>query len=187
MFDFIIAYIAIAVISSISRSYREDVILSLLVLVPIILIEIIYTRTKYKKMGKTLVKLRKIPSVLPGIRVSLVIVISLAIFIVTVSYFGNHRIGIPWIILFAFQILYRRFTESFLREGLMENGICASNRLIDWDAVQSYKWTIPRARQDYFTLKIEYSKFYAFHITYLKVFEEHKEEVDGLMKKMVST
>ncbi|MDR3587225.1 MAG: hypothetical protein P4L59_18210 [Desulfosporosinus sp.] len=186
MFDSIIAYMAIAVISSISRSYREDVILSLLVLIPIVLIEIIYTRTKYKKMGKTLVKLRKTPSVLHGIRASLGIVISLAIFIVTVNYFGNHRIGIPWIILFTFQILYRKSTETFLQEGLMDNGICASRRLIDWDTVQSYKWTVPRAKKDYFTLKIEYSKFYAFHVAYLRVFEEHKEEVDGLMKKMVS-
>lgn len=52
LFDFIFAYMAIAVITAISRSYREDVILSLLVLVPILLIKIIYTRTKYQKMGK---------------------------------------------------------------------------------------------------------------------------------------
>jgi len=185
LFDFIIPYMAIVVISSISHSYREDVILSLLVLVPIVLIEIIYTRTKYRKLGKTLVKLRKTPSVLSGIRASLVIIILFAIFIVIVSYFSNHRIGIPWIILFTFQILYQKLTENFLREGLMENGICASRRLIDWDTVQSYKWMIPRARHDYFTLKIEYSKFYTFHVAYLKVFEEQKDEVDGLMKKMV--
>jgi hypothetical protein len=184
LFGFIIPYMAIAVISSNSHSYREDVILSLLVLVPIVLIEIIYTRTKYRKMGKTLVKLRKTPSVLPGIRAFLVIIISFAIFIVIVSYIGNHRIGIPWVVLLAFQILYQRFTKNFLHEGLMDNGICASRRLIDWDTVRSYKWTIPTARHNYFTLKIEYSKFYTFHVAYLRVFEDQKEEVDGFMKKM---
>ena len=30
------------------------------------------------------------------------------------EYIGNHRIGIPWIILFIFQILYQRVTESLL-------------------------------------------------------------------------
>ena len=69
--------------------------------------------------------------------------------------------------------------------GFMDNGICASSRLIDWNTVQSYKWTIPTARHDYFTIKIECSKFYTFHVAYLKVFEEQKDKVDGLMKKMV--
>lgn len=94
MLNFLSAYMAVVVITAISRSYREDVILSLLVLVPIVLIKIAYTRSKYQKMGKQLINLEKTPSVLPGISASSVIFILFAIFIIIVSYFGKHRIGI---------------------------------------------------------------------------------------------
>jgi hypothetical protein len=186
LFDFI-SYMAIVVITMISRSYQEDIILTLLALIPIVLIKIIYTSTKYKKMGKQLVKLRKTPSDLPGIRTTLIIFILFAIFIVTFSYLSkNHRIGISWLILFAVQRLYERYTETLLQKSIMDNGICTGRRLIEWDTVQSYKWTISKTKQDYVTLKIEYSQFYSFHIAYLRVLIEQKEEVDELFIRMVS-
>lgn len=183
MFDFIIAYMAVAVITAISRSYREDVILTLLVLVPIVLIKIVYTRTKYQEMGKQLISLDKAPSVLPGVRASLVISILLAIFFVILSYFSKHWIGISWLILFVLQLSYGKFMENTLKKGLMSNGIWTGNRLIHWGAVQSYKWM--GTKEGYSTLKIEYNKYYTFHADILRVLDEQKEEVDGLFKKMV--
>ena len=183
MFDFIFAYMAITVITVTSHSYWEDVILSLLVLVPILIIKIIYTRTKYQKMGKQLINLDKGPSALPGIRASSVIFILFAIFIVIVSYFGKHRIGISWLILFVLQLSYGKFTENTLEKSLMSNGIWTGNRLIHWGAVQSYKWM--GIKEGYSTLKIEYHKYYSFHTDILRVLDEQKEEVDGLFKKMV--
>ncbi|KLU61097.1 hypothetical protein CEB3_c26670 [Peptococcaceae bacterium CEB3] len=187
LFDFIIAYVAVALITAISSSYEEDVLLTLLVLIPILLLTLIYKRAKYRKMGKQLIKLSKTYSALPSIRITFAIVLIFVAFIVTVSYFGNRRVGIPWIIFLILQITYQKYTETVVREGLMDNGLCASGRLIDWGTIQSYKWTAPSARQDYFTLKTEYSKFYSFHVAYLKIVGEQKAEVDALMKKMVRT
>jgi len=183
MFDFIIAYMALVVVTTNSRSYREDVILSLLVLVPIVLIKIVYTRSKYQKMGNQLINLDKGPSVLPGIRASSVIFILFAIFIVIVSYFGKHRIGISWLILFVLQLSYRKFMENTLEKGLMSNGIWTGNRLIHWGAVQSYKWM--GTKEGYSNLKIEYHKYYSFHTDILRVLDEQKEDVDELFKKKV--
>lgn len=183
MYDFIIAYMAIAVISSISRSYREDIILSLLVLIPIVLIMIIYTRSEYKKMGKQLIKLRKTPSVLPGTRATSLIFILFAIFLGIVSYFGKHRIGVSWLILVALQIMYSKFIERTLEKGLMSNGLWTGNRLIHWGSIKSYKWT--EKKEGYSTLKMGYFKYFSFHIAFLKVSDEQKEEVDELFKKMV--
>jgi hypothetical protein len=44
---------------TLSKSYQEEAIWGLLILIPIFLIKTVYTLDKYKKMGKTLVKLRK--------------------------------------------------------------------------------------------------------------------------------
>ncbi|ODA41339.1 hypothetical protein DSBG_1949 [Desulfosporosinus sp. BG] len=183
MFDFIIAYMAVAVITVASRSIQEDVILSLLVLLPTVWIKIVYTRTKYKKMGEQLVNLDKTPSVLPGMRASSVIFTLFAFFIVMVSYYGKFRIGISWLILLALQLLYGQFMENTLNKGLMNNGIWTGNRLINWSAIQSYKWM--GTKEGYSTLKIEYIEYYSFHTTVLKVTIKQKEEVDGLFKKMV--
>jgi hypothetical protein len=134
-------------------------------------------------MGKQLINLDKGPSVLPGICASSVIFILFAIFIVIVSYFGKQRIGISWLILFVLQLSYGKFMEKTLEKGLMSNGIWTGNRLIHWGAVQSYKWM--GTRDGYFTLKIEYHKYYSFHIDILRILDEQKEEADGLFKKMV--
>lgn len=73
--------------------------------------------------------------------------------------------------------------ENTLEKGLMSNGIWTGNRLIHWRAVQSSKWMGTKA--GYSTLKIEYLEYYSFHTAILSVIDEQKEEVDGLIKKMV--
>ncbi|WP_088186753.1 hypothetical protein [Desulfosporosinus sp. FKA] len=183
MFNFIVAYIVTLIITDISRSYSEDFILSILVLVPIILAMVIYTRTKYKKMGSPLINLEKAPTNMPGIRAATIIFILLAIFLVVVSYFGKHRIAIPWLILIVLQLSYGIFMENTLTKGLMRNGIWTGNRLIRWGAIKAFKWM--GTKGGFATLKIEYQEYYFFQTAILKVISDQKEEVDGLFKKMV--
>lgn len=183
MINFIVTYIAAAVITDISHSYREDFILSIIVLVPIVLAKIIYTRTKYQKMGNHLIYLEKAPSFIPGIRVAAIIFILLAIFLIIVSYFGKHRIAITWLILIGLQLLYGIFIENTLAKGLMSNGLWTGDRLIHWGAVRSFKWM--GTKEGYATLKIEYLEYYFFQTAIFKVISDQKEEVEGLFKKMV--
>lgn len=138
-------------------------------------------------MGRYLIKLRKISPDVPSIRITLIAIAVYAIFIFSLYHFfsKSNSIGLQWIILIIFHLLYMRYLETFLIMGFMDNGICTGKHLIEWNTVKSYKWTIPTKYHNYQTLKIEYSKFYSFHVDYLKVFEDQKEEIEELLKKVV--
>ena len=148
-------------------------------------IKIIYTRTKYRKMGKQLINLKKTSSDLPRMRSTLIILLLFAIFIVIVSFFSkNHSFGVPWFILLVLQAIYRKYMEYSLKKSLLNNGIWIGMRLINWRTVKSYKWM--GTKEGLSTLKIEYFEYYSFHTTILTVINEQKEEVDGLFKNMIT-
>jgi len=187
MLDFI-ANIAFVIIIIVSQSYQVDIVLSLLILFPIWVIKIIYSRNKNKKMGKQLFKISKTFSEEHNIRNTLVVSLFGAVFIGVFTYFlsSNHRIGIPWLILLVVNFIDKIYLENILQKALLENGICTGSRLIEWNSVQSYKWVNPRKKKDFIYLKIGYSEFFSYHMTYLSVLDDQKEEVDELFKKMVS-
>jgi len=110
------------------------------------------------------------------------------IFILALTYYlsNNFRIGVPWLILIISNLLYEIYTQHYLQKGLTENGICTGNNLIEWDRIESFNWVIPKKIVDYGTLKIGYTKFYSYHIAYLSVVDEQKEEVYEMFHKMVS-
>lgn len=156
-----LVYMVAAAISTFSHSYKLDVLFSVLLLIPIWFAKIIYTYNKNKEMGNRLIKLKKTFSEEHGLRTTLIISILGAIIIVVLTYFfsHSHRIGIPWLMVIVFAFLDQLYASRFLQKGLLENGICFSHNLIEWDRVKSYKWVIPRKKKDYSSIKIEYSKF----------------------------
>ena len=88
-------------------------------------------------------------------------------------------------------IIVASFLESlyafkFLQKGLLENGICFSHHLIEWNQVESYKWVTLRKKKDYSNLKISYRQFYSYHVVYLSVLDDQKEEVVELFNKMIN-
>lgn len=54
LFDYI-TYTIMILTMTFSKSYQEEVIWGLLILIPIFLIKTVYTLDKYKKMGTTLI------------------------------------------------------------------------------------------------------------------------------------
>lgn len=170
-----------------SKSYQEDIILSLLVLIPFYIIKIIYIYHKNKKMGTSLISLRKTSSEERSNRSLAVITIVFVIFILVLTYFlsNNFRIGVPWLFLTIFNYFYESYIKNYLQKGLMEKGICTGNNLLEWDRIESFKWVIPKKTVDFGTLKIGYTKFYSYHIAYLSVVDEQKEEVYEIFHKMI--
>ncbi|MDR3584931.1 MAG: hypothetical protein P4L59_06340 [Desulfosporosinus sp.] len=100
MFDFI-PYIVIPFIMLFSKSYQEDVILSILVFIPFFSIRILYIYNKNRKMGAQLIGLRKNPSEERSVRKIIIVAMVFVIFILAFTYYlsNNFRIGVPWLIL----------------------------------------------------------------------------------------
>jgi len=185
MIDFI-PYVAIPFIMLFSKSYQEDILLSLLVLIPFFSIKIIYFYNTNKKMGKQLIKLNKTIVEERGTRTTIIIIITLLFYILVLTYYisNSFRLGLPWLMLIIFQLLYQRYSKKYLQKGLMENGVCTGSDLIRWDVIESFKWVIPKKEKDFGTLKMGYTKFYSYHVAYLNVLDEQKGEVNELFRKM---
>jgi len=119
-----------------SKSYQEEVIWGLLILIPIFLIKTVYTLDKYKKMGTTLIKLRKTSMSWKSTLVMSIVVFFILALTDLVSH--SHKVWIPVLILVVLQSLCKRYLEKFIQDSLMEKGICINNHLIQKDRPQSF-------------------------------------------------
>jgi hypothetical protein len=160
---------------TLSKSYQEEAIWGLLMLIPIFLIKTVYTLDKYKKMGTTLVKLRKTFSSWRSTLVMLIVVFFILALTDLVSH--SHKIWIPFLIMLLLQSLCKRYLQKFIKDSLMEKGICINNHLIEWNRVRSYKWR--------YGMEIRYSEYFFKRFAAIFVLDEQKDEVDELFKKMV--
>jgi len=179
-------YIVAIVLIGIYHSDLTGVLLSILLLIPILGVEIVYTQNKNKKMGHQLIKLKKTFSeehILSSIMKVGVIVLVL---VVSSNYLFTSRLVTPLPMIIVASLLEQLYAFKFLQKGLRENGICFSKHLIEWNKVESYKWVTLRKKKDYSNLKIVYKQFYSHSMAYLSILDEQKEEVDGLFKKMVN-
>ena len=158
-----------------SKSYQEEAIWGLLFLIPIFLIKTVYTLNKYKKMGTTLIKLRKTSMSWKSTLVMLIAVFFILALTDLVSH--SHKVWIPVLILVVLQSLCKRYLEKIIQDSLMEKGICIDNHLIEWNRVRSYKWR--------YGMEIRYSEYFFKRFATLIVLDEQKDEVDELFKKMV--
>lgn len=158
-----------------SKSYQEEVIWGLLILIPIFLIKTVYTLDKYKKMGTTLIKIRKTSMSWRSTLVMLIVVFFILSLTDLVSH--SHKVWIPVLILVVLQSLCKRYLEKFIQDSLMEKGICINNHLIEWNRVRSYKWR--------YGMEIRYSEYFFKSFAALIVLDDQKDEVDELFKKMV--
>ncbi|GAB6172358.1 hypothetical protein JCM15765_18360 [Paradesulfitobacterium aromaticivorans] len=184
MFNFI-SIGAIIIIITVSKSYQEDAIWALAMLIPIILMETFYTLNKYKKMGAQLIKLRKTSIGKKSILSTLVMfTVVLSIIAITDLLSKSHKIWIPFLIYLVLRILSEKYLKKFMQKCLMDKGICIDNRLIEWDRIRSYKWVIPRKKMDFASMEISYSKYYSKHLIFMNVLDEQKEEVNEFFKKM---
>jgi len=161
---------------TLSKSYQEEAIWGLFILIPIFLIKTVYTLDKYKKMGTTLVKLRKTFRSWRSTLVMLIVVFFILGLTDLVSH--SHKIWIPFLIMLLLQSLCKRYLEEFIQDSLMEKVICIDNHLIEWNRVRSYKWV-------YGMMKIRYSEYFFKHSAFIIVLDGQKDEVDELFKKMV--
>lgn len=173
LFDYIPIAIMI-LIMTLSKSYQEEAIWGLLILIPIFLIKTVYTLDKYKKMGKTLVKLRKTFRSWRSTLVMLIVVFFILALTDLVSH--SHKIWIPFLIILLLQSLCKRYLEKFIQDSLMEKGICINNQFIEWNRVRSYKWG--------YGMEIRYSEYFFKRSATIFVLDEQKDEVDELFKKM---
>jgi len=161
---------------TLSRSYQEEAIWGLLILIPIFLIKIVYTLDTYKKMGTTLIKLRKTTMSWKSTLVMSIVVFFILALTDLVSH--SHKVWLPVLILVVLQSLCKRYLEKFIQNSLMEKVICIDNHLIEWNRVRSYKWV-------YGMIKIRYSAYFFKHSAFIIVLDGQKAEVDKLFQKMV--
>lgn len=185
MFDNITIFIMMGIMIF-SKSYQQEVFWSLLIFVPIFLIKVFFTLHKYKKMGTTLIKLHETTCYSwKSHFVMLVIIFSILALTDLVSH--KHRIWIPVLILISLQTLCKRFLANFMRNCLMEKGICIHTRLVDWNRVRSNRWVIPSKKKNPIgiSLDIRYSEFIFKQFAYINISYEQKDEVDELLNKMV--
>jgi len=89
----------------------------------------------------------------------------------------SHKIWIPFLILLLLQSLCKRYLEEFIKDSLMEKGICINNQFIEWNTVRSYKWG--------YGMEIRYSEYFFKRFATIIVLDEQKDELDELFKKMV--
>ena len=174
LFDYI-TYTIMILTMTFSKSYQEEVIWGLLILIPIFLIKTVYTLDKYKKMGTTLIKIRKTSMSWRSTLVMLIVVFFILSLTDLVSH--SHKVWIPVLILVVLQSLCKRYLEKFIQDSLMEKGICINNHLIEWNRVRSYKWR--------YGMEIRYSEYFFKRFAALIVLDDQKDEVDELFKKMV--
>ena len=184
MFNFI-SIGAIITIITVSKSYQQDAIWALLILIPIMLIKTFYTLYKYRKMGTQLIKLRTSIEKNSILSTLVMFIVVLSIIAITDLLSKSHRIWIPFLIYIVLQSLSKKYLKKFMQKCFMDKGICIDNRLIEWDRIRSYKWVIPRKKINFASVKISYSKYYSKHLTYMSVLDEQKEEVNELFKKMI--
>ncbi|HEY8889772.1 MAG TPA: hypothetical protein VIM70_05920 [Clostridium sp.] len=175
LFDYI-TYTIMILTMTLSRSYQEEAIWGLLILIPIFLIKIVYTLDTYKKMGTTLIKLRKTTMSWKSTLVMSIVVFFILALTDLVSH--SHKVWLPVLILVVLQSLCKRYLEKFIQDGLMEKVICIDNHLIEWNRVRSYKWV-------YGMMKIRYSEYLFKHSAFIIVLDGQKAEVDELFQKMV--
>ena len=161
---------------TLSRSYQEEAIWGLLILIPIFLIKIVYTLDTYKKMGTTLIKLRKTTMSWKSTLVMSIVVFFILALTDLVSH--SHKVWLPVLILVVLQSLCKRYLGKFIQDSLMEKVICIDNHLIEWNRVRSYKWV-------YGMMKIKYSEYFFRHSAFIIVVDGQKAEVDELFQKMV--
>ena len=179
-------YIIGIVLIGMYHSGLTGVLLSILLLIPILLVELVYTHNKNRKMGNQLIQLKKtfseehmLSTIIKVGAVALVLILAL-------TYLSTSRLVTPLPMVIVASVLEHLYTFKFLQKGLRENGICFDNHLIEWNNVESYKWVTLRKKKDYSNLKIVYKQFYSHRMAYLSVLDEQKERVDGLFKKMVN-
>ena len=77
--------------------------------------------------------------------------------------------------------------NKFLNKSLMENGICFDKKLIAWNKINSYEWVNPRKKKEFSYLNISYDIITFQKNAYLTIFDDQKEEVDKMFRKMVKT
>ena len=185
---FFIAYIAIVGVITFSQSYEEDVVLSLLILFPIWVVKTIYIHKNSGKMGNPLIRLMNTFAEEHNMRTTLIVFTLGALFIGLLTYFlsDEHWNVIPWLVLLTIGFFDRIYMGNFLEKALVEKGIYTGVYLIEWDRVLSFNFVEHRKKKDYIILKIFYRKFYSYHVTYLNVVNEQKEEVADMLEKMVS-
>ena len=174
LFDYIPITIML-LIMTLSKSYQDEAIWGLLIFIPIFLIKTVYTLVKYKKMGTTLIKLRKTSMSWRSTLVMLIVVSFILALTDLVSH--NHKIWIPALMIIVLQSLCKRYLEKFIQDSLMEKGICVDNHLIEWNRVRSYKWR--------YGMEIRYSEYFFKRFATLIVLDEQKDEVDELVSNMV--
>jgi len=175
LFDYITFTIVILTMT-LSKSYQEEAFWGLLILIPIFLIKTVYTLDRYKKMGTTLIKLRK-----TSMSWKSTVVMSIVVFVIlalTDLVSHSHKVWIPVLILVVLQSLCKRYLDKFIQDSLMEKGICIDNHLIEWNRLRSYKWV-------YGMMKIRYSEYFFKHSAFIIVIDGQKDGVDVLFKKMV--
>ena len=118
LFDYITLTIML-LIMTLFKSYQEEAILSLLIFIPIFLINSVYTLNKYRKMGTTLIKLRKNSISWKSTLVMLLVVFSILALTDLVSH--SHKLWIPFLISLVLRSLCKRYLEKFIQDSLRKS------------------------------------------------------------------
>lgn len=188
MADFM-TYMLIAAILTFSQSTLVELIYSLLLLIPILVLRVYLKHKKYNKMGNQLLQLKTTPYEERRAKNSRVILILFTFFIVGVSIYLSYgqRIGLPWIVYILFTIIYEKYKGSTLQKGFMENGFYNGKVIIEWKQVQTYNQLNMRKKKGFLNIEIIYlTKFYK-HLAALSVLDEQKGKVDKILKDKVKS
>lgn len=188
MADFM-TYMLIAAILTFSQSTLVELIFSVFLLIPILVLRVYLKHKKYNKMGNQLIQLKITPYEERRAKNARITLILFTIFIFGVSIYLSYgqRIGLPWIIYILFSMIYEKYKGSTLQKGFMENGIYTGKVLIEWRQIQAYNPINSRKKKGFLNIEIIYlTKFYK-HLTTLSILEEQKIKVDKILKEKVKS
>lgn len=188
MADFM-TYMLIAAILTFSQSTLVELIYSILLLIPILVLRVYLKHKKYNMMGNQLLQLKTTPYEESRSKSSRVTLILFTIFIVGESIYLSYgqRIGLPWVAYILFTFIYEKYKGSTLQKGLMENGFYNGKVIIEWKQVQTYNQLNMRKKKGFLNIEIIYLTRFYKHLATLSILDEQKGKVEKILKDKVKS
>ena len=179
-------YFIVYMILALGMSYSGSPIYQVFLYFLILIIKTVYIRNKKDKMGNQLIKLVKVPnSLFANLMLSIILIVT----IISTYYFNiktgflTLQIGISACIFVAYSGIDQICNERFFGRYILEKGICFNGDLIAWHRIQSYEWIKRRKESKHSVLEISKEKN---KLTKMDIYDDQKEEVDEVLKKMLS-